>query len=246
MGRWSRPTADRFLRWLGVEDGRQWLDVGCGTGALSTAIVNQVSPSSLAGIDASAAFIEVARQQLPKGADLRVGDAQSLPFASDSFDCVVSGIALNFVPDPQLAVREMRRVAHPGGTVGLYLWDYSDGMEMIRVFWDVAVALDKQAAALDEAVRFPLCREDALGQLFDNFAWGARRSTAIEADTVFDSFDDFWEPFLGGQGPAPSYVAGLDEDHRAELRMALKTQIPQSADGSLRLQSRAWAVTGTC
>jgi len=175
MGRWSRPTAVKFLRWLAVQDGQKWLDVGCGTGALSTEIVNHVAPASVAGIDASSGFIDEARRRLPPGIDLRVGDAQSLPFASGSFDVVVSGIALNFVPDAQLAVREMRRVARTGGAVGVYLWDYNDGMEMIRVFWDVAVALDNQAAPRDEATRFPLCREDRLGQLFDSFTWNALR-----------------------------------------------------------------------
>ncbi len=145
MGRWSRPTAVKFLRWLAVQDGQKWLDAGCGTGALSTEIVNHVAPASVAGIDASSGFIDEARRRLPPGIDLRVGDAQSLPFVSGSFDVVVSGIALNFVPDAQLAVREMRRVARTGGAVGVYLWDYNDGMEMIRVFWDVAVALDNHA-----------------------------------------------------------------------------------------------------
>lgn len=245
MGRWSRPTAVKFLRWLAVQDGQKWLDVGCGTGALSTEIVNHVAPASVAGIDASSGFIDEARRRLPAGIDLRVGDAQSLPFVSDSFDVVVSGIALNFVPDAELAVREMRRVARTGGAVGVYLWDYNDGMEMIRVFWDVAVALNNHAAPLDEATRFPLCREDQLGQLFESFTWNELRSAPIETDNVFNDFDDFWEPFLGGQGPAPRYVSSLDEDHRTELRDALHAQLPHAADGSIRLQSRAWAVTGT-
>ncbi len=103
--------------------GQRWLDVGCGTGALSTEIVNHVAPAVVAGIDASSGFIDEARRRLPAGIDLRVGDAQSLPFVSDSFDVVVSGIALNFVPDAELAVREMRRVARTGGAVGVYLWD---------------------------------------------------------------------------------------------------------------------------
>jgi len=123
MGRWSSPTALKFLRWLAVQDGQKWLDAGCGTGALSTEIVNHVAPASVAGIDASSGFIDEARRRLPAGIDLRVGDAQSLPFVSDSFDVVVSGVALNFVPDAELAVREMRRVARTGGAVGVYLWD---------------------------------------------------------------------------------------------------------------------------
>ncbi len=158
MGRWSRHLANEFVGWLNVPVDSRWVDVGCGTGALAEAIAQSASPTSVAGIDPSPGFIAAAKARLGAGADLRVGDAQLLPFDDGGFDAAVSAIALNFVPDPRLAVREMARVTAKGGVVATYLWDYAEGMEMIRLFWDAAVALDPSIAHLDEATRFPLCR----------------------------------------------------------------------------------------
>jgi len=245
MGRWSRPIASEFIDWLDIAPGARWLDVGCGTGALSSEIKDRSEPAAMAGIDPSAGFIATARDRLGTDVDLRVGDAQALPFGSDGFDATVSGLALNFVPDPTLAAREMCRVTRPGGRVAVYLWDYRGGMEMIRRFWDAAVALDPDAETLDEARRFPLCTEDALRDLLAGAGMTSIGSTALYADAVFGDFDDFWSPFLGGQGPAPSYVAGLEEEHRGRLESELRRTLPASSSGSIRLGSRAWAVAGT-
>jgi len=163
VGRWSRLVARDFLKWLDAPAGLDWLDVGCGTGALAEAIGDGFAPNRLAGIDPSAGFLGFARERLGAArAELRQADAQELPFAAAEFDRVVSGLVLNFVADQARMVAEMARVARPGGEVGLYVWDYAGKMEMMRRFWDAAVALDAGAGALDEGVRFPVCRPEPL------------------------------------------------------------------------------------
>lgn len=244
MGRWSAPVADAFLSWIDMPVEGRWLDVGCGTGALSAAILARCRPSHLAGIDASADFVAGARRRLGQGPDLRVGDARSLPFPDNDVDAAVSGLCLNFVDDPLDAVSEMHRVSRPGGIVAVYVWDYRTGMEMLRRFWDVAVALDPTAADLDEGARFPLCDRTALARLFAGAGLQSVDTAALTTPTTFSSFDDFWDPFLGGQGPAPGYVASLPVDDRDHLADALRHALPGDDDGVIRLTARALAVKG--
>ncbi len=245
MGRWSRPIAAAFIDWLDVATGASWLDVGCGTGALTATIRDLATPSGLAGIDPAAGFIRHAANALGDTAVLQVGDAQAIPFEPASFDATVSGLALNFFPDPHLGVSEMARVTAPGGIVGAYVWDYAEGMEMIRLFWDSATALDPNAKRLDEALRFPLCNPKALTEVFVSAGLHGVRSTALEAATAFTSFEDFWEPFLGVQGPAPTYVASLSGEQRDALAAELREQLDAGDDGSINLRARAWAVAGS-
>ncbi len=245
MGRWSRPVARLFLEWLAVPQGLRWLDVGCGTGALSAAIVDTGAAAAITAVDPSAGFLAAAQAQLGSKVIFKLGSADDLPLAPASVDVTVSGLALNFVSNPRQALDEMVRVTRPGGLIAVYLWDYAARMEFIRYFWDVAVELDPAAAALDEAVRFPLCQADALQQLFASAGLHNIGNTALTVQTPFRTFDDFWQPFLGGQGPAPSYVMQLDEPARTRLHHALAARIPQQPDGSLRLAARAWAIRGT-
>ena len=240
VGRWSRLVAAEFLPWLGVGAGRRWLDVGCGTGELTRAILSSAAPREVIGIDQSEGFLAYAGAQT-SAARFEVADARALPFEASGFDAVVSGLVLNFVPEPERAVAEIARVVSPGGTVGVYVWDYADGMQLIRRFWDAAIALDPSAPDLDEGRRFPLCQSsDALAAAFSDFADVEPR--AITVTTRFVDFDDYWSPFLGGQGPAPSYVSGLDEERRAALRERLRATLPTTDDGSIALTARAWAV----
>ena len=245
IGRWSRRVAPPFLAWLAVPAGRRWLDVGCGTGALSAAILDRCAPASLTAIEPSEAFLETARRHLAPRAVLHRAGATRIPLGAASVDVVVSGLVLNFVPDQPAAVAEMARVTGRGGTIAAYVWDYAAGMELIRFFWDAAVALDPAASGMDEGPRFPLCHPDALAQLFA--AGGLQRVevTAIEIPTPFASFDDYWRPFLGGQGPAPAYAMALDEAARARLHDRLRERLPARPDGSIRLTARAWAARGT-
>lgn len=243
VGRWSRVVAKKFLTWLNVKEEARWLDVGCGTGALCQTILGQTQPQGVTGVDSSEGFVNYARQQTPNtNASFVVGNAGALPFADESFDAVVSGLVLNFVPEPQKAVTEMARVTKPGGTVAAYVWDYADKMEFMRYFWDAAVALDSEV--LDEGKRFPLCQPKPLAELFHKAALHHVEVRAIDAPTIFRDFDDYWSPFLGGQGTAPTYTMSLSEEKRNELRDYIRERLPMNANGSINLIARAWAVKG--
>jgi len=243
VGRWSRGVAREFVDWLEVPGGAAWLDVGCGTGALSAAVIERASPSRSVGVDPSAGFLSYAVQ---RGAPARgaVADAHALPFSGGAFDACVSALVLNFLGDPPRAVGEMRRVVRPGGTVGAYVWDYAEGMQLLRVFWDAVVRLDPGAAELDEGTRFPLADPDELAALFHEAGLSAVETRGIEVETRFVSFDDLWSPFLGGQGPAPGYVATLNDERQTELAEELSADLPVGGDGSITLAARAWAVRG--
>jgi SAM-dependent methyltransferase len=246
IGRWSRLVAGEFVAWLGAGDGAAWLDVGCGTGALSQAVLAAAGPSVVVGADPSVGFLTHARARLGDGrARFVAADALDLPVPAARFDVVVSGLVLNFVPGPVRAVREMARVSRPGGRVAAYVWDYAGRMELIRHFWDAAAALDPAAAELDEARRFPLCQPEPLRGLFRDAGLADVDVRPIEVPTRFRDFDDYWTPFLGGQGPAPGYAMSLPEPRRAALREELRRRLPVGEDGAIELVGRAWAVTGT-
>ena len=241
VGRWSRQVAPRFLSWLAVPPRRRWLDVGCGTGALCAAILEHSAPSAVYGVDPSEGFLKTAAEALPAAVSLRRGSGSSLPMDSASVDAVVSGLVLNFVPDTAAAVTEMARVCLPGGCIAAYVWDYAGKMELMRHFWDAATAVDPRAAALDEGTRFPLCNPDRLRDCLAAAGLRQVEVTSIEVPTRFENFDDYWSPFLGGQGPAPAYCMSLDEPARARLRERLRASLPTSEDGSISLTARAWA-----
>jgi SAM-dependent methyltransferase len=246
VGRWSKLVARQFLAWLNIAPGRRWLDVGCGTGILTRTVLEVAAPREVVGIDPSEGFLAFARRETSDArAQFRPADAQNLPFEADSFDVVTSGLVLNFVPDPARAVREMLRVTRPGGTVAAYVWDYADQMQMLRYFWDAAVELDPAASDLDEGRRFPICQPQVLEALFSAAGLEDVELRPEKVPTTFRDFDDYWSPFLGGQGPAPSYVSALDEDCRQALRERLRAALLVAADGSIQLVARAWAVRGS-
>ncbi len=245
VGRWSRLLAREFLTWLDVPTGMRWLDVGCGTGALSQTILEMTSPLAVQGIDQSESYVNYAREHTADGrARFDVGDARALPYPAASYDVVVSGLALNFVPEPAAAVSEMVRVARSEGMVALYVWDYAGEMQLMRYFWDAAAALDPAATELDEGRRFPICQPIPLTELFQDAGLRNVEARAIDVPTIFHSFDDYWTPFLGGQGPAPSYAMSLSEDRRRELRELIRSRLPVNSDGAIHLIARAWAVSG--
>jgi SAM-dependent methyltransferase len=246
VGRWSRLVARDFLGWLDRPAGLRWLDVGCGTGAVSTAIIERYAPAELTGIDPSAGFIATASARIVDArARFEQGDGQALPLADGAVDVAVSGLVLNFVADPSAMAREMRRVVRPGGTVALYVWDYAGEMQLMRYFWEAAVALDPAARELAEATRFPLCRPEPLATLFRDAGLEAVATRPIDLPTVFRDFEDYWSPFLGGQGPAPGYAMSLTDDRRAALRERLRSTLPAEPDGRIPLIARVWAARGT-
>jgi SAM-dependent methyltransferase len=246
MGRWSRQVAPRFLDWLNVPAGLDWLEVGCGTGALSSAIVDRCAPKSLVSIDPSEGFLATARANVPDArATFQVGDAQALPVESASKDVVASALVLNFVPDRVRALGEMKRVARPGARIVFYVWDYpGGGMEVMRAFWQAATELDAGAADLTEDKRFSFCTPEGLRALADDVGLAAE-VVAIEVPTVFKDFDDYWQPFTLGAGPAPGYCTSLAPDARERLRGRLRASLPVRDDGTISLTARAWAVRAT-
>lgn len=246
VGRWSRKVAIEFLRWLAPSPGLAWADVGCGTGALTSNILAMCQPALVEGIDSSEGFVSQARQRIrdPR-ARFETGDATHLPWDSAVWDVTVSGLVLNFVRDHESMAREMARVTKPGGSVAAYVWDYAAGMQMMRHFWDAAIAMNPNDAKLDQAERFPLCQPEPLKALFERMELKSVTVRAIEIPTVFQTFDDYWDPFLGRTGAAPTYLASVSDEVRERIRLHLKSRLVSVHNGPIELTARAWAVQGT-
>jgi len=246
MGRWSTLIAQRFLSWLAIPPDRSWLDVGCGTGTLTKLILETYQPKEIISIDSSSDFISHAQRSITNpSVHFRVGLAESLDLDSSSIDIVVSGLVLNFVPQPNVAMSEMLRVTKPGSKIGVFVWDYAEGMQMLRYFWDAAVELDATATKFDEGIRFPLCKEGQLESLFQTAGLKQVEATTIEVESIFQDFDDYWQPFLGNVGPAPGYAMSLSQKDRQNLEDKLRMSLPIDHNGLISLTARAWAVKGT-
>jgi len=246
MGRWSSLLGRKFLDWFAAGPGRSWLDVGCGTGSLTRLILETQQPKEIIGIDPSSGFISHAQASISDpSVHFKVGLAQSLELDSGSMDAVVSGLVLNFVPQPETAILEMKRVTKPGGRIGVFVWDYAEGMQMLRYFWNAAAELDPKAAELDQGARFPVCQAGQLESLVRQAGLKQVEAAPIEIETVFKDFDDYWQPFLGGTGPGSAYAMSLDQDGRQKLEDQLRRTLPVDGNGSISLSARAWAVKGT-
>ena len=244
-GRWSRKVSVELLRWLAPAPRLSWVDVGCGTGALTSAILAACEPESVRGIDSSAGFVQQARRSIAAPqAHFETGDATRLPWETDASDLAVSGLVLNFVSDSAAMAREMARVTKPGGRVAAYVWDYAGGMQMMRHFWDAAIAVSPDDARLDQAERFPLCRPEPLQSLFEQVGLRTVAVRAIEIPTVFENFEDYWTPFLGRTGAAPSYLASVTDEVRERIRRQLERRLGQAGGGPIALTARAWEVQG--
>lgn len=245
VGRWSRAVATEFLDWLAIPDGRRWLDVGCGTGVLTAAILGRADPLSVVGVDPSEPFLARAREAVtdPR-ASFRVGTATETGMDDEEVDVVVAGLVLNFVPHVPTALAETQRVVIPGGTVAGYVWDYAEGMEFIRAFWDAAVRLDEAAREFDQARRYPITAPEPLEAAFTTGGFASVNVRPIEIPTVFADFDDLWLPFLGGTGGAPTYLASLEPGARETLREEFRSSVQIEPDGSIHMSARAWAVRG--
>lgn len=245
MGRWSRTLAPLLVEFAGVDDGDGVLEVGSGTGAL-TAVIAAVAPSSrIIGIDPVAPYVAFARARHPLDrVRFEVGDAERLRFLDGSFDRTLSLLVLNFIPDPAKALDEMIRVTRPGNTVAAAVWDYGQGMEMLRAFWDEAIALRPAMDARDER-HMPLSRKGELAVLWREHGLQDVLEETLTIQTRFVSFDDYWSPFLEKQGPAGEYVASLSAYERDQLRLRLRKRLlGDGPDRPIVLAARAWGVRG--
>jgi SAM-dependent methyltransferase len=245
MGRWSRQLAPLLVRFAGVRDGDALLDVGSGTGALSAALVAAAPGSRVVGIDPAPSYVAVAQaSQASPQLQFNVGDAQRMEFPAGTFDRTLSLLVVNFIPDVDKALAEMTRVTRRGGTVAAAVWDYGDGMEMLRVFWDEAVKVTPAAEPRDER-HMPFCRQGELDALWRRHGLGDVVEEALTIETRFASFADYWEPFLGKQGPAGAHVAALSARERDELEQRLRTRLlGTGGDRPFVLKARVWAVRG--
>lgn len=245
MGRWSRRLAPSFVDFAGVQDGESVLDVGSGTGALAAAILEARPKAHVTGVDVAPDYVAAARQRGRRGARFVIGDAQALDFADGTFDRTVSMLAINFVRDPARALAEQIRVTRPGGLIAAAVWDYGDGMQMLRAFWNEAIAADPAADARDER-HMRLCRHGELSALWLAQGMLAVGERPLTIEQPFASFDDYWTPFLGGQGPAGAYVAALPTGQRDAVRDRLRRLLIGDGAGSgpFTLTARAWAVKG--
>ena len=245
VGRWSRLVAGEFVEWLNAAPVLTWGEVGCGTGALTEAILRRGAPAAVKAIDRAEGFVRAARERVTDArVQFDVGDALSLNWPDGACDVTVSGLVLNFVADSRTMAAEMARVTRPGGMVAAYVWDYAGEMQMMRHFWDAAMQVNPNDSKLDQAERFPICQPEPLERLWGEVGLNAVAVRAIEIPTVFRDFDDYWTPFLGKQGAAPTYLASLDDAGRERIRAALQARLPVDADGTIALTAKAWAVRG--
>ena len=245
VGRWSRRVAPRFLAWLEAPSGARWLDLGSGTGALTAQILGDCAPKSILGVEPSEGFLKLARQQVTDSrATFVQGAGDRIPSGDGSVDVAVAGLVMNFIPDPSKAMAELSRCIAPGGKIAAYVWDYAGHMQLMRHFWDAAVALNPAARDKVESTRFPLCRPGPLRLLFESAGLRDVSVDALDIPTPFANFNDYWEPFLSGVAPAPGYCMSLDEASRNALKTRLQKALPTDEDGMILLAARAWAVKG--
>jgi len=245
MGRWSRLLAREYVAFAGVRDGDRVLDVGTGTGALGSTIEARMPSVRIVGVDPSGGFIAYARKNAKSDrARYEVGDAQALEFKDASFDDTMALLVMNFVPDHVKAVGEMRRVTRAGGVVSACVWDYNEGMQSLRYFWDEAVALDATIEPKDER-HMKLSRKGQLGELWKKAGFVNVQERPLTIDQGFASFADYWGPFTQGVGPGGAHVVSLSEQRRARLEARMRKRLLDGrADGAFVLKARAWCVRG--
>ncbi len=247
MGRWSRLIAPLFVEFARVPSTGKVLDVGSGTGALAFEIARSKTGVHVTGIDPSNEYVAYAasRNAFPERARFEIGDGQNLHFTDSAFAASVSLLVFNFIPDPGKALREIRRVTRPGGGISAAVWDYGERMLMLRAFWDAVVSINAAAEKLDEK-HMPLCRAGELSKLWTQGGLKNVHEQPLETTLRFDSFADYWNPFLLGQGPAGAYLRSAQNDAVQAIRNAVKRRLSVSSEtDTFSLPARVWAVRGT-
>jgi SAM-dependent methyltransferase len=245
MGRWSRQLAPEYIAFAGVKNGDRVLDVGTGTGSLASVLEATMTSSEIVGVDPSEGFISYAKKNAKSGRiHFETGDAQALRFQDSSFDQTMAMLVMNFIPDHNKAIGEMRRVTRPQGVVSACVWDYDAGMQMLRFFWDEAVALDPAIEPKDER-HMKLSREGQLGELWNSAGLVNVQQKPVSIDQAYESFDDYWGPFLKGAGPGGAYVVSLSDERRRELETRIRKRLlGNRGNGPFVLKARAWCVRG--
>lgn len=246
MGRWSRKIAEEFIQWLDMPSELDWMEVGCGSGALTSSILSVANPRRLDSIDPSEGFVKTTVENVSdERLFVSIGHSEHLKNPNDSKDAVVSGLVLNFVESRDRSLAEMLRVAKPGGKVAFYVWDYPGaGVEFMRHFWNAATQCDPNAQQFTEGKRFSWCNENELMAISNSAGLRNLTSRAVEVRSEFESFEDYWQPFTMGVGPAPGYCSNLSTEKQNEIRSVLQQELPISKDGSIKLNLRAWAIAG--
>ena len=239
IGRYAPSLARAFVAAVGLDNVSSALDVGCGPGALTTELAGRLGPSAVTAVDPSSVFVEACRERNP---DVRVlpGTAEALPLDDDSFDLALAQLVLHFVSDPEAAAAELRRVVSSGGTVAACVWDFGPGMAILRAYWDAATAVDPAAPNEFRERRFG--RDGEIAALFIAAGMTDVRSGSIDASATYADFDEAWDGFLGGAGPAGAHCMSLDGEQRARVRELVREGLGTPV-GPFALTARAWYAT---
>lgn len=233
MGRYSEPLAARFLTLVDARPGHRTLDVGCGPGALTAALVTHLGPDSVVALDPSESFVSAARIRLP-GVDIRQARAEDLPFPDDTFDLTLAQLVVHFMAEPETGIAEMARVTRPGGIVSACVWDHAGGLGPLATFWRAVRDIDPNARDESDLAG---AREGQLVELFEQAGLRRVQQTTLTVTAAFTDFDAWWQPFTLGVGPAGAYVAALDPDHRQHLRARCAQLLPT---GPIDIEATAW------
>jgi SAM-dependent methyltransferase len=243
VGRYGAQLADALIEFAGVAPGMRALDVGCGPGALTGALVQRLGAESVRAADPSEPFVEACRKRFP-GVEVVVARAEALPYSDDEFDAAISQLVVNFMADAEEGVAEMARVTRSGGLIASAVWDYAGEMTLLRAFWDSAREIDPEGATADEGAVMRWCGEGDLAELWQGAGLVDVRFGALTARAAYEGFEDLWWPLPTGVGPAGAYCKSLDDEGRAALHDAFRRRLGVG-DEPFELSARAWAAAGT-
>jgi SAM-dependent methyltransferase len=242
VGRYASSLSAALIGVAGVEPGMRVLDVGCGPGGLTRALADLVGAENVAAVDPSEPFAAACRERVP-GADVRAGAAEQLLFPDDTFDTALAQLVVNFMSDAERGVGEMARVVRSRGTVAACVWDYADGMTMLRAFWDAALEVSPEEAAKVDEASMPYCSAAELGELWRTVGLNEVDAGELFASADYESFEDLWAPLPTGLGPAGAFCASLDAEHQEALRLAFARRLGDPK-GPFSLDARAWYAVG--
>ncbi len=237
MGRYSKPLAPQLVAFAEVAMGQRVLDVGCGPGALTTALVDLLGAASVAAVDPSEPFVDAARQRLP-GVHVELASAEALPFEDGAFDASIAQLVVHFMGDPVAGLREMSRVTRPGGVVAACVWDHAGGKGPLGVFWEAARVLEP---GVHDESGLAGAREGHLEALLKEVGVHEVVGTVLSVTVEHPTFEEWWEPFTLGVGPAGAYTKGLDPGHRDRLEALCRERF---ADAPFAVTALAWAARG--